>query len=91
MGPVWGVSGPLYSTPVQGTAADITKNALALLPSRLDVTGARILGTIMHVPSGHLETMKRRTGLTKRKRSPPELFVKVNYEIILELPDEIEK
>jgi hypothetical protein len=33
------------------------------------------------------ETMKRRVGQAKRLRSPPELFVKVNYEIILEVPE----
>jgi DNA polymerase-1 len=37
---------PLYNTPVQGTAADITKKALALLPQRLADTGAQIIGTV---------------------------------------------
>jgi DNA polymerase I-like protein with 3'-5' exonuclease and polymerase domains len=36
----------LYNTPVQGTAADITKKALALLPQRLADTGSRIIGTV---------------------------------------------
>jgi DNA polymerase I len=35
-----------YNTPVQGTAADITKKALGLLPQRLANTGARIIGTV---------------------------------------------
>jgi len=38
--------GTLYNTPVQGTAADITKKALALLPQRLADTGAQIIGTV---------------------------------------------
>jgi len=47
----------LYSTPVQRTAADITKKALALLPQRLADTGAKIIGTvhdeiIVEVPEG---------------------------------------
>ena len=36
----------LYNTPVQGTAADITKRALALLPQVLAGTDARIVGTV---------------------------------------------
>jgi len=36
----------LYNTPVQGTAADITKKALGLLPQRLEDTGAQIIGTV---------------------------------------------
>ena len=36
----------LYNTPVQGTAADITKKALALLPHRLADYGAKIIGTV---------------------------------------------
>jgi DNA polymerase-1 len=36
----------LYNTPVQGTAADITKKALGLLPQRLANTGARIIVTV---------------------------------------------
>lgn len=36
----------LFNTPVQGTAADITKKALALLPPRLGGTGAKIIGTV---------------------------------------------
>jgi len=36
----------LYNTPVQGTAADITKKALGLLPKRLADTGAEIIGTV---------------------------------------------
>jgi len=36
----------LLNTPVQGTAADITKKALALLPQRLAGLGARIVGTV---------------------------------------------
>jgi DNA polymerase-1 len=36
----------LYNTPVQGTAADITKKALGLLPQRLADTGAHITGTV---------------------------------------------
>ncbi len=36
----------LYNTPVQGTAADITKKALSLLPQRLEDTGAKIIGTV---------------------------------------------
>jgi len=34
----------LYNTPVHGTAADITKKALGLLPQRLADTGAKIIG-----------------------------------------------
>jgi DNA polymerase-1 len=36
----------LYNTPIQGTAADITKKALALLPQRLADTGSWIIGTV---------------------------------------------
>jgi DNA polymerase I-like protein with 3'-5' exonuclease and polymerase domains len=36
----------LYNTPVQGTAADIVKKALALLPERLLGKGAKIIGTV---------------------------------------------
>jgi DNA polymerase I-like protein with 3'-5' exonuclease and polymerase domains len=36
----------LYNTPVQGTAAELTKNALGLIPQRLANTGARIIGTV---------------------------------------------
>ncbi|MGA3118162.1 MAG: DNA polymerase [Syntrophobacteraceae bacterium] len=36
----------LLSTLVQGTAADITKKALCLLPQRLLGVGARIIGTV---------------------------------------------
>ena len=47
----------LYNTPVQGTAADITKKALASLPQSLANTGAKIIGTvhdeiILEVPDG---------------------------------------
>jgi len=47
----------LYNTPVHGTAADITKKALGLLPQRLADTGAKIIGTvhdeiILEVPEG---------------------------------------
>jgi DNA polymerase-1 len=35
-----------YNTPVQGTAADITKHALTLLPQALAGTDARIIGTV---------------------------------------------
>ncbi len=38
--------GSLYNTPVQGTAADITKKAQALLPQGLANTGAKIIGTV---------------------------------------------
>ena len=31
---------------MQGTSADITKKALGLLPQRLAVTGAKIIGTV---------------------------------------------
>ena len=34
------------NTPVQGTAADITKAALAKLPIALKETGARLIGTV---------------------------------------------
>lgn len=36
----------LYNTPVQETAADITKKALGLLPQRLADTGTQINGTV---------------------------------------------
>ncbi len=36
----------LYNTTVQGTAADITKKALGLLPQRLANSEARIIGTV---------------------------------------------
>ncbi|MGA3118803.1 MAG: DNA polymerase [Syntrophobacteraceae bacterium] len=36
----------LYNTPIQGTAADITKKALCLLPHRLLGVGARVIGTV---------------------------------------------
>lgn len=36
----------LLNTPVQGTAADITKEALATLPDALSGTGAKLIGTI---------------------------------------------
>ena len=47
----------LCNTPVQGTAADITKKALALLPQGLADTGAQIIGMvhdeiILEVPEG---------------------------------------
>jgi len=47
----------LYKTPVQGTAADITKKALGQLSRRLADTGAKIIGTvhdeiILEVPEG---------------------------------------
>lgn len=40
-----GVSG-LYNTPVQGTAADITKAALGLLAKKLDGTGIKIIAVV---------------------------------------------
>ncbi len=46
MGVVPVISDTLYNTPVQGTAADITKKALALLPQRLADMGAQIIGTV---------------------------------------------
>jgi DNA polymerase-1 len=57
MRPVLPISDTLYNTPIQGTAADITKKALALLPQRLADTGAQIIGTvrgeiILEVPEG---------------------------------------
>ncbi|MFZ0943754.1 MAG: DNA polymerase [Syntrophobacteraceae bacterium] len=36
----------LYNTPVQGTAADITKKALGRLLQRLADTGVKIIGTV---------------------------------------------
>lgn len=36
----------LYNTPVQGTAADITKLALGMLIKALEPTGAKIIGTV---------------------------------------------
>ena len=36
----------LYNTPVQGTAADIIKKALTLLPEALAGTGSRIIGCV---------------------------------------------
>jgi len=36
----------LLNTPVQGTAADITKKAMAMLPEALIGTGAKIVGTV---------------------------------------------
>lgn len=36
----------LLNTPVQGSAADITKAALAKLPIALKETGARLIGTV---------------------------------------------
>ncbi|MBD1862413.1 MULTISPECIES: bifunctional 3'-5' exonuclease/DNA polymerase [Trichocoleus] len=36
----------LLNTPVQGTAADITKAALSKLPTALKETGARLIGTV---------------------------------------------
>ena len=36
----------LLNTPVQGTAADITKAALAKLPIALKETGAKLIGTV---------------------------------------------
>ena len=46
VGPVSAISDTLYNTPVQKTAADITKKALVLLPRRLEDTGAQIIGTV---------------------------------------------
>ena len=51
-----------YNTPVQGTAADITKRALTLLPHALVGTDARIIGTVhdeilLEVPQEHAETV----------------------------------
>ena len=46
-GPVLGnYKDVLCDTPVQGTAADITKKALAVLIQRLADTGAQIIGTV---------------------------------------------
>jgi hypothetical protein len=42
----WQFQDALHNTPVQGTAADITKKALALLPQRVEDTGANIIGTV---------------------------------------------
>lgn len=36
----------LLNTPVQGSAADITKKALTLLPAALEGTGAKLIGTV---------------------------------------------
>ena len=36
----------LLNTPVQGTAADIIKKALALLPTKLQVTGSKIIACV---------------------------------------------
>jgi DNA polymerase-1 len=49
-----------YNTPVQGTAADITKQALASLPEALAETDARIIGTVhdeilVEAPEEHAE------------------------------------
>ena len=46
MRPVLPISDTLYNTPIQGTAADITKKALALLPQRLTSTGSQIIVTV---------------------------------------------
>jgi DNA polymerase I-like protein with 3'-5' exonuclease and polymerase domains len=50
----------LLNTPVQGTAADITKAALAKLPTALKETGARLIGTVhdevlLEAPEGTTE------------------------------------
>jgi DNA polymerase I len=50
----------LLNTPVQGTAADITKAALAKLPIALKETGARLIGTVhdeilLEAPEGTAE------------------------------------
>jgi len=50
----------LLNTPVQGTAADITKAALSKLPIALKETGARLIGTVhdeilLEVPEGTAE------------------------------------
>ena len=50
----------LLNTPVQGTAADITKAALAKLPTALRETGARLIGTVhdeilLEAPEGQAE------------------------------------
>jgi DNA polymerase-1 len=50
----------LLNTPVQGTAADITKAALAKLPIALKETGARLIGTVhdeilLEAPEGKAE------------------------------------
>jgi DNA polymerase I-like protein with 3'-5' exonuclease and polymerase domains len=50
----------LLNTPVQGTAADITKAALAKLPTTLKETGARLIGTVhdeilLEAPEGKAE------------------------------------
>jgi DNA polymerase I-like protein with 3'-5' exonuclease and polymerase domains len=47
----------LYNTPVQGTAANITKKALGMLPQRLSDIGSQIIRTvhdeiILEVPQG---------------------------------------
>ena len=51
----------LYNTPVQGTAADITKQALALLPQALEGTDSKIIGVIhdevlVEAPEAHTES-----------------------------------
>ncbi|MGA2735284.1 MAG: DNA polymerase [Syntrophobacteraceae bacterium] len=56
-GRFWQFQDTLYNTPVQKTAADITKKALASLPQSLANTGAKIIGTvhdeiILEVPDG---------------------------------------
>ena len=43
---MWQFQGTLYNAPVQGTAADIMKKALGLLPQRLADTGAQIIETV---------------------------------------------
>jgi len=43
---LWQFQGTLYNAPVQGTAADIMKKALGLLPQRLADTGAQIIETV---------------------------------------------
>ena len=42
----WQFQDTLYNTHVQGTAADITKKALGLLPQRLADTEAQIIETV---------------------------------------------
>jgi len=79
----------LLNTPVQGTAADITKKALGLLTRRLAGTRARIIGTvhdeiILEVPeemgneaAGILRETMIEAGKAYLKRVPVEAEVTV--------------
>lgn len=80
---------PYKAVSVQGTAADITKRELALLPFRLAGTGAKIIGTVhdeilLEVPEEKADEAGRilknamiEAGRTYLSKVPVEVEVKI--------------